>query len=260
MKQHKLIYQTGEDNLPLYQHTFDLISSLKKYNWWNKTNIEYTSDESKFENGDIFSGSVDYCVDKLKKFYDIEMPYSLTNQMIYMNEKFLQRKVTVGNINTFYELIKENKNGIFVKPLNVTKLFNGSFIENENQYKLLVDSNIDKSIPLLYSTYIDILSEYRLWIHNNEILSVNHYLGELLTDNNYSLDKNLVIETINEFKNITYNKTPQLYTLDFAILKNGTTSLIEINDIFGTGTYGFDSISFYKHYFNRFKQVVEGNY
>jgi hypothetical protein len=260
MKNIKLIYQKDEDGLPLYQHTFDLISSIKKYNWWNKTNIEYTTDESSFQEGDIFSGSVEYCFQKLKEYYNIEETYSLTNQMIYMNEKFFERKLILGNINSFDKLIKEHNEGIFVKPLNMTKLFNGSFIENERQFNLLVDSNIESSVPFLYSTHIDILSEYRLWIHKNEILSVKLYLGDTLNDNNYFLDKKLVMECIQDFSNITYNKTPELYTLDFAVLKNGKTSLIEINDIFGTGTYGFDNMNFFENYYKRFKQVIDGKY
>jgi len=97
---------------------------------------------------------------------------------------------------------------------------------------------------------IEILSEYRCFVHKGELVGMKHYSG------NYQLFPDMfdVKMMIEKYK----NEAPVSYTLDIGIIYNqqkNKTVLIEINDFWAIGGYGLDSKIYVKMLIDRFQQI-----
>lgn len=115
----------------------------------------------------------------------------------------------------------------FIKDASILKNFSFIGIPKE------ISSNINKDTKYVQSEVLDILSEYRIFVFNNEIKAIQNYDG--------NCTKFPDIEKINYAKNLIYiNSKIPAYTLDVAITENGTF-LLECHNFISCGTYGFYS-------------------
>ena len=84
----------------------------------------------------------------------------------------------------------------------------------------------------VYEPIPNIVSEWRVYIHNNELEDLRNYSGEILKfPNMYDL-KFLIAS--NRLKSIL----PKTYCIDVGILENGLNIVIEYNDMWAIGNYG----------------------
>lgn len=124
-----------------------------------------------------------------------------------------------------------NKYPFFIKPTSI-KSFGGRVV---NQYKDLIGT-IDTELYFTDTIY-NIISEYRCFILNGEIIGVKNYKG-----NPYQcLKEKTVLEMVNNFKNC-----PNSYSMDLGITECGKTILIECNNGYSTGNYGLSDILYAK--------------
>lgn len=130
------------------------------------------------------------------------------------------------------ELIFENPKDWFVKE----------------RYKLkgltdrldFIQDQIKPETHYIVSDMVDIVSEWRVFVHRGKILSVKNYSGDFWVMPDQSVIEDIISE---------YEGAPIAYTLDVAVIKNPThynnplhqTVIIEIHDYFSCGLYGFDS-------------------
>ncbi|WP_181243723.1 ATP-grasp domain-containing protein [Chamaesiphon polymorphus] len=88
---------------------------------------------------------------------------------------------------------------------------------------------------LLCADVVTWLSEYRVYVVNSEIRSVDWYAG----DREVAIDLNVVRAAIATLH--AAGESYAGYAIDFGVLATGKTALVEMNDGFALGAYSIDS-------------------
>lgn len=133
---------------------------------------------------------------------------------------------------------------VFVKPIEPKK-FTGAVLTSI--LNLIPLAKIPDETPSYTCEPIDIVSEFRVYIHDREILGVKHYYGEW----NIVPDSKFINEVI---KN--YYPCPIAYGIDIGITKQGKSFVIEVNDGCNLGNYGLDSIYYGEMMIARWFEIV----
>lgn len=156
--------------------------------------------------------------------------------------EFLNRKVWTS---TLKQVIKEERNNIFIKPLE-TKLFQGKIITG---FKDFVGLNYgDKDVKVWCSELINVVTEWRCFVRYGKILDVRYYKG--------AWDSKLNLDVVNDAIS-KYTQQPASYCLDFGVDTYGNHYLIEVNDGHSLGSYGMGAISYAKFLSARWSELTE---
>ncbi|MDR2237894.1 MAG: ATP-grasp domain-containing protein [Chryseobacterium sp.] len=165
----------------------------------------------------------------LFKKYKIKPPCSCYPQSL---KKYLQRNIWET---TIHDLCKDSDRDItpvFVKPKSDTKLFTGFTIESAaDLYRL---SEFSKNTAIYCSPIVTWKAEYRVFVNHSKIVGMQLYDG----DENEQPDMDIIRNAVNDLEN-SEEKTCG-YGIDFGILSNGKTALVEWNDGYALGSYGLD--------------------
>lgn len=211
-------------------------------------------------------GSIEF-VSKWLKFHEninelkpIEIPESL------MSEEFLQRNYAIfpKNIIEFFKKnIVDDEKGQFINLSNYLR--KNVFIKNISHLKSF--SYIGKlkylnfnEIPdgnYAISEYVNIVSEYRIFVDEMNIKGIQFYDGDCKTFPNV----NTIQKMINKY--YTDKNKPDSYTLDVAVInKNNTlyTTILEIHPVCSVGLYGFSDSSLLKMYADGIKWYKNQKY
>ena len=202
-------------------------------------------------NEDIAIGSVEF-VEMFFEACDIETPEylgypeSLLNSWSAMGRKVVECKVS--------DLV-DHEYPYFVKPSRNVKQFTGDVIENDDQMKIFRDYyDVTDDTELYMSETVEFVSEYRCFVHNGELKGIQYYQGDYtvfpqMAAINYMLD--------------TYQHdggtNPLAYTLDVGVLDSSITVLVELNDMWAIGAYGFDPEDYVRMTISRFRQIGFAN-
>ncbi len=141
---------------------------------------------------------------------------------------FLQRE---------YKIIpgKEIKNDIltsdkyFIKDATELKTYNNLLNPYSAKYEIDINHNF------VVTEMVNFLSEFRVFIYNDKIQSIQHYLGDPLI----FPDSNIIKKCIKAYSKV---KHPKSYTLDIGIRmyeENLITEPIEVHPFAACGLYGF---------------------
>lgn len=209
------------------------------YQYENVNEIQISSD-------DIIVGGVS-CVRNVLSRYNIKIPdLSIPDKNL---EKYYKREfglITVEEINkSFY---KEDYKKIFAKPYNDHKNFNGHVIENfKDLYKTM---HLPPETKVVYSTFVEFKSEYRIFVTNGTIVGMSHYCGDPLLFPN----KEIIMPLVKDAYEIY---SLEGFSIDVGITSENKTLLVEINDGFSLGVYGLNYFIYSKLIEERWKQLVE---
>lgn len=154
----------------------------------------------------------------------ILMGFDEIKQLDYPNElkKYLKRDIKKIRLQDL-----PDKYPYFIKPTMI-KSFTGRVVREFRDIIGIQD------IELYFTeTILDVVSEYRCFILNGEVLGVKHYKGSPY----YSLNEEIVIEMVN-----CYTARPNAYSMDLGITRSGETILIECNNGYSSGNYGLPEI------------------
>lgn len=157
---------------------------------------------------------------------------------------YCQRYVRIGTINDF---VTSNDLGIpvFVKPLRLKEFPAGVVTKQKSINTFFLD--LDPTTPALWSSYLDIVSEYRGFVIDGKIVGLKHYQGDFTV-----FPKTLIIEQAIQ----AYKNAPAGYTIDFGVTANGKTVLIECNDGWSIGNYGLDAKPYCQLLMKRWQQII----
>ncbi len=135
---------------------------------------------------------------------------------------------------------------VFIKPLK-TKLFTG-FVLDGFQYTCLDKIPGDTTV-LVYEPFKSrIISEWRVYIHNNKVVYAGNYAGDpLLAPCHVYVDER-VQENGRSF--------PVSYTIDIGILYGGENVVIEYNDMWAIGNYGMPNDLYLRLLKDRYFQII----
>lgn len=155
------------------------------------------------------------------------------------------RRSTLGE-----EKAKFNKDGVpvFVKPV-LPKQFIGHVWNSI--LNLIPLAKIPDTAEVWVCEPMNILSEYRCYVHDGEILGVKHYYGDWSVVPNKE-----VVEAV--IKN--YKPSPIAYGLDFGVTTiqgEYVPFVIESNDGCNLGNYGLDSIHYGEMIVARWFEIME---
>lgn len=196
--------------------------------------IYYINTPKELTKEDILVG---YITDVHKAFKQLglEIPESID----YPEElsEYFGRKIEKIQFNDIFKL----EYPYFIKPTKY-KQFAGKVVREFKDLIGLVDTEL-----YLTKEILDIVSEWRVFIMDGEILGVKHYKGDPFI----CAKKDKTEEIISKYKS-----APNIYSLDLGILSNGETIVVEVNDGYSSGNYGLSELQYAKFLSIGYKQYI----
>jgi hypothetical protein len=189
-------------------------------------------------------------VDKLGVGYQ---PFNCYPEVL---EPYYGRTLTKSMLGVEREKFHKTYQKVFVKPV-LPKQFIGNVWESI--INLIPLANIPDDAEVWVCEPMDILSEYRCYVLDGEILGVKHYYG----DWNIVPQKELVETVVKQ-----YEGAPAAYGIDFAVVKEVIEPqtryyrdiVLEVNDGCNLGNYGLDSIHYGEMIVSRWMEICKGKY
>jgi hypothetical protein len=130
------------------------------------------------------------------------------------------------------DIAGEGRAPVFAKPASRQKRFTGKvFNGTEDFYSV---SGVSRAEEILCSEVVKWLSEYRVYVIQSRIVSIDNYAG----DKNIPLDVSAVESALAALQNA--EEAPAAYGIDFGVLDTGQTALVEMNDGVAIGAYSID--------------------
>ena len=175
-----------------------------------------------------------------KAFRLLEIPIPKTIDYPEQLNKYLGRKIWKT---TLKDIHQDWSDPVFIKPVT-HKAFTGHTVERFSH--LCETSNLDMSQEVWASEILNFESEFRCFVFENNLVGFKHYLGD-----DWQLpSKKKILEMIK-----SYSDSPIAYSLDVGIA-NGETYLVEVNDCYSLGNYGFNSITYCEMVEARLEEIV----
>lgn len=218
-----------------YLHTYEMIDN-KDFFYIDENEEQQLRKKNTFPmeyQNAIPLGTIEFTQNYFKIFYGIEKENPIEIPSILRTEEFLKRKYSIISSD------KIPKNGyFFIKDVSQLKVFSytgdmGLFMYDEifdkpkkNDYSL----HLNKKHLYQVSEVVKILSEYRIFVINNEIYSINNYDGDVrLFPDIKLIEKAILLWS-------TQKNCPKSYSLDVVITPRGTI-ILECHILFSTGIY-----------------------
>jgi hypothetical protein len=150
------------------------------------------------------------------------------------------QRTTLGQVR--FEFNK-NTTPIFVKPV-VPKEFNGRILNS--CLDLISMAKKPDELEVYTSDPIEILSEFRVYVLDGEILDVKNYYGDWSLTPSVDFVENVVRN---------YKNAPVAYGVDIGVNKE-SAFVVEVNDGCNLGNYGLDSIHYGEMIVSRWVEII----
>lgn len=187
-----------------------------------------------------FVGSIDTMSMLFKNIRKYPTPIDFPESII--NSGLLNREIVTMKLNDFVNAFKRTNKPMFVKPVQ-TKLFDGVLISKQEHLSYLKLENCD----ILVCNQLNIVSEHRVYVHNKKAIYSCNYNGDFRINPNFNYVDKLID---------AYKEQPIAYTVDVAILKDGSMTVIEFNDFWAIGSYGLYCINYAQMLLDRYFEIV----
>ena len=122
---------------------------------------------------------------------------------------------------------------VFIKPSGREKCFTGLVVESEWDFHRI--GGVSSQEPVYCSEVVEWVSEYRVYVVEGEIRSVDHYAG----DGDQKLDLSVVEDALTTLAE--GERALAGFGIDFGLLSTGETALVEMNDGFALGAYAISA-------------------
>jgi len=183
----------------------------------------------------LFVGSVEFMKEVFSKI-------GKENVRVPKNSNREHKVMTLGDA----KKIAKSGQSIFIKPFDI-KLFTG-FILDQMVHTSISDVSDDTNV-MVYDVFSSkIKSEFRCYIHNNRVVDVRNYSGDLFCCPNEEYLKG-IIDINKDF--------PISYTIDIGVLENGDNVVIEYNDMWAIGNYGIPNELYLRLLRDRYFEIVK---
>lgn len=221
---------------PLYNMGVEIIP-------FDGVNLNGFFEKYSFNKKDILIGSVEATA----RFFEacgVEVPKYLGYPDSLKD--FYNRKIDKTTLSEY-----GNDYPFFIKPAEDVKMFTGALIESESSLKFLTDyCGLTDNTLLYISEPVKFVSEYRCFVHKGELKGIQHYLGDFTVYPEPIVIKHMIK---------AYDESPIAYTLDVGVLDTGETTLVEVNDMWAIGSYGFDSKIYVRMCIDRMMEIFNKN-
>lgn len=122
--------------------------------------------------------------------------------------------------------------GVFVKPKGRVKQFTGFVVESRADLWRFGD--VSRRQHVHCSEVVHWVSEQRIFVIDGRIVGVRSYAG----DPAVTPDEAVIARALSSL--LAAGEAVAGFGIDFGVLANGTTALVEMNDGFSLGSYGLD--------------------
>jgi hypothetical protein len=177
-------------------------------------------------------------IDKLGVNYP---PFDCYPQVL---QPYYGRRITKSTLGEVRRQFDKDHQPVFVKPIK-PKEFNGTVLTSMLELIPLVTKKDD--IPVYVSEPIDIVSEFRVYVMDKDILGVKHYYGDW--------SKVPSVDFIDEVVR-KYSPCPVAYGVDIGVKASGESFVIEANDGCNLGNYGLDAIHYGEMIISRWTEIL----
>jgi hypothetical protein len=144
---------------------------------------------------------------------------------------FMGRRVELATLGEIRGRYIDAGPAVFIKPVE-QKLFTGHEV---SRFRDLIQTvKLDGSTPVYCVEPVKFLSEWRFYCRDDEVVGAGHYRGNpLLFPAAETVRRALWIFSLLEDR-------PRACALDFGVVREGSTLLVEVNDMIALGSYGID--------------------
>lgn len=161
----------------------------------------------------------------------------------------MHRSISLGIFSDVIRTVSKG-NSVFAKSLECKKLTGRVF----DSSTLPIDNDISPYLPVWIGDTVDFVSEYRVYVKNHTIIACCHYTG----DPEKIINTSVVYDSI--FTLATDDSIPCAYAIDFGVLSNGKTALVEMNDAWAIGAYdGISDSHYYDFLKNRWLEIINSS-
>jgi hypothetical protein len=134
---------------------------------------------------------------------------------------------------------------LFVKPVG-DKIFAGAVMREFRD--LIPTRELAGDVLVWASTPVDFLSEWRCFVLEGELVGIGHYKGDPLR----FPDSSVVKAAVGDYA----LDAPAAYALDFGVVADSQTSLVEANDGFSLGCYGLGPLAYTRFLEARWRELI----
>lgn len=190
-----------------------------------------------------FVGSIDAMTMLFKHIGKYPEPIDFPESII--KSGLLNREILTMKLNDFIKEFNKTGKPRFIKPVQ-TKLFDGALISHASHLSYL---RMENNVDVIVCDPIKIISEYRVYVHKGKAIHSSNYSGDFRICPDYKyVDKLIEI----------YQNQPISYTIDVAILEDGSMTCIEFNDFWAIGSYSLFCVDYAKMLADRYYEIIKG--
>ncbi|TCJ93527.1 ATP-grasp domain-containing protein [Nocardia alba] len=162
---------------------------------------------------------------------------------------FLGRKVWASTLGEIERSMDSGSSPpVFVKPADRRKAFTGSVCYSEHDFAAW--GNASRRQRVWCSEVVSWVSEYRVYVIGQQIVAVDHYEG----DKSIPLNMATVESAVTAYHRS--GTAPIAYAMDFGVLANGATTLVEANDGYALGAYNIAADQYTALLVNRWRELL----
>lgn len=164
--------------------------------------------------------------------------------------EFLRRKVWASTLGEIERAVGSGSVPVvFVKPAERRKSFTGEVFYSERDFAAL--GSVSRRQRVWCSAVVTWVAEYRVYVNDRRVIAVDCYDG----DGSVRLDMDVVEAAVAAY--YQSGAAPIAYGIDFGVLANGETALVEVNDGYSLGAYGISADQYTDLVMRRWNELLE---
>jgi len=180
----------------------------------------------------LVAGSIPAVTQALQQ---LDIPVPEPNDYPDCLRPFLHRKIWESTVGAVLDGLMDGDVGsVFVKPKGRLKRFTGRVFSSRDDACFLEGAS--RRLPVFCAHPVEWKSEFRTYVVRGGILATLPYGG----DAKIAPDAAVLQRAVDALQKS--GEAPAGYGIDFGVLADGTTALIELNDGFGLGSYGLADV------------------
>lgn len=162
---------------------------------------------------------------------------------------YLRRRVWTSTLGTMEQrYLQEHGESLFIKPADRCKSFTGRVFSDLDDFRTI--GSISRRQEVWCCDPVEWLSEYRVYVIGERIVSMDRYRG----DPAVTLDMTIVEEALQNLR--AAHEAPAGFGIDFGVLADGQTALVEMNDGYSLGAYQISAPLYTDLLMERWRELV----
>lgn len=177
------------------------------------------------------------------------IPIPLPNDYPKVLTHLLHRDIWLSTLGEVEQRVSAgSEEPVFIKPAERLKNFTGRVIESPSDLYFM--GNASRRQKVWCSQVVQWRSEFRAYVVGTDVVGLDHYGG----DENVRPCDRTIAEAVKAYR--ASGEAPAAYGIDFGVLKDGQTALVEANDGYSLGAYKVAAIPYAEVLFVRWAELL----